>query len=73
MHDQHALLLTDVRNRVGHLTLNRVSAFNAINLEMVRGIQQQLEEWAADEEVVAVVLRANVDKAFCAGGDIREL
>ncbi|WP_205342514.1 enoyl-CoA hydratase/isomerase family protein [Denitrificimonas caeni] len=73
MHDQHALLLTDVRNRVGHLTLNRVSAFNAINLEMVRGIQQQLDEWAADEEVVAVVLRANGDKAFCAGGDIREL
>ena len=73
MLDKHALVLTDVRNRVGHLTLNRVSAFNAINLEMVRSIQQQLDEWAADEAVVAVVLRANGDKAFCAGGDIREL
>ena len=73
MHDQHALVLTEVRNRVGHLTLNRVGAFNAINLEMVRSIQQQLDAWAADEQVVAVVLRANGDKAFCAGGDIREL
>ena len=38
MQDKHALILTEVRNRVGHLTLNRVSAFNAINLEMVRSI-----------------------------------
>lgn len=73
MQDKHALVLTEVRNHVGHLTLNRVNAFNAINLEMVRSIQQQLEQWAADEQVVAVVLRANGDKAFCAGGDIREL
>ena len=73
MLDNHALVLTEVRNRVGHLTLNRVSAFNAVNLEMVRALQQQLDAWAADENVVAVVLRANGDKAFCAGGDIREL
>lgn len=73
MPENNALLLTEVRNGVGHLTLNRVSAFNALNLELVRGIAQQLHDWAADENVVAVVLRANGDKAFCAGGDIREL
>lgn len=73
MPDNQALVLTEVRNNVGHLTLNRVAAFNAINLEMVRSIAQQLHDWAADENVVAVVLRANGDKAFCAGGDIREL
>ncbi len=73
MLDNPALVLTEVRNRIGHLTLNRVAAFNAINLEMVRLIQRQLDEWAADDNVVAVVLRANGGKAFCAGGDIREL
>ena len=73
MPDNQALVLTEVRNNVGHLTLNRVAAFNAINLDMVRSIQQQLNDWAADDTVVAVVLRANGDKAFCAGGDIREL
>ncbi|HHX34137.1 MAG TPA: enoyl-CoA hydratase/isomerase family protein, partial [Gammaproteobacteria bacterium] len=73
MPDNQALVLTEVRNNVGHLTLNRVAAFNAINLDMVRSIQQQLSDWAADDTVVAVVLRANGDKAFCAGGDIREL
>ena len=73
MPDTQALVLTEVRNNVGHLTLNRVAAFNAINLEMVRSIAQQLNNWAVDENIVAVVLRANGDKAFCAGGDIREL
>lgn len=73
MSDNQALVLTEVRNRVGHLTLNRVSAFNSINLDMVRILQQQLDDWATDEQVVAVVLRANGDKAFCAGGDIREM
>lgn len=73
MLDNNAALLCDVRNGVGHLTLNRVAAFNALNMQMVRAIQQQLDKWAADEQVVAVVLRANGDKAFCAGGDIRDL
>ncbi len=73
MPDHQALVLSEVRNKVGHLTLNRVAAFNAINLDMVRRIAQQLNDWATDDTVVAVVLRANGDKAFCAGGDIREL
>ena len=73
MPDHQALVLSEVRNKVGHLTLNRVAAFNAINLDMVRCIAQQLNDWATDDTVVAVVLRANGDKAFCAGGDIREL
>lgn len=73
MTDIQPLILADVRNRVGHLTLNRPAAYNAINLAAVRQIQRQLEQWASDENVLAVVLRASGDKAFCAGGDIREL
>lgn len=73
MTDIQPLILADVRNRVGHLTLNRPAAYNAINLAAIRQIQHQLEQWAGDENVLAVVLRASGDKAFCAGGDIREL
>lgn len=73
MSDIQPLILAEVRNRVGHLTLNRPAAYNAINLEAVRQIHACLERWAADDNVVAVVLRGSGDKAFCAGGDIREL
>ena len=66
-------VLAAVRNHVGHLTLNRPAGLNAVNLEMVRLLDQQLRAWAADPQVHAVVLRANGEKAFCAGGDIRSL
>ena len=66
-------VLADVRNHIGHLTLNRPAGLNAITLDMVRLLQQQLDAWATDTNVHAVVLRGAGDKAFCAGGDIRSL
>ena len=69
----HSLILTEIRNHIGHITLNRVSAFNAINLQMVRELRQQLDAWITDVQVRAIVLRANGNKAFCAGGDIRDM
>ncbi|MEB0043325.1 MULTISPECIES: enoyl-CoA hydratase/isomerase family protein [unclassified Pseudomonas] len=70
--DPDAVLIS-VRNHIGHLTLNRPAGLNAINLDMVRTLQVQLDLWAHDDEIVAVVLRGSGDKAFCAGGDIRSL
>ena len=66
-------VLAEVRNHIGHLTLNRPGGLNAINLEMVRSLQQQLDAWVEDPQVKAVVLRGAGEKAFCAGGDIRSL
>lgn len=66
-------VLAEVRNHIGHLTLNRPAGHNAIDLSMVRSLQAQLNAWALDETVYAVVLRGAGDKAFCAGGDIRSL
>ena len=66
-------VLVDVRNGVGHLTLNRPAGLNAISLEMVRLLRQQLDAWHNDPAIRVVVLRANGERAFCAGGDIRSL
>lgn len=66
-------VLVEVRNGVGHLTLNRPAGLNALNLDMVRQLRQQLDAWQDDAEVRVVALRANGEKAFCAGGDIRGL
>ncbi|VVO51288.1 1,4-dihydroxy-2-naphthoyl-CoA synthase [Pseudomonas fluorescens] len=66
-------VLAEVRNHIGHLTLNRPTGLNAITLDMVRLLQQRLDAWASDDDVHAVVLRGAGDKAFCAGGDIRSL
>ncbi|WP_407316108.1 enoyl-CoA hydratase/isomerase family protein [Pseudomonas sp. nanlin1] len=63
----------EVRNRVGHLTLNRPEALNALSLDMVRAMRGYLDAWALDPHINAVVLRGAGDKAFCAGGDVRSL
>jgi enoyl-CoA hydratase/carnithine racemase len=66
-------VLAQVRNHIGHLTLNRPAGLNAITLDMVRSLTRHLQAWAADPQVHAVVLRGAGEKAFCAGGDIRSL
>lgn len=66
-------IVVEVRNHMGHLTLNRPEGLNAIDLDMVRTLRQQLDLWADDPSVHAVVLRGAGSKAFCAGGDIRSL
>lgn len=73
MSQTEAPVLIEVRNRVGYLTLNRPAGLNAVTLPMVRMLQRQLQEWADDSDVVAVVMQGNGEKAFCAGGDIRSL
>ncbi|MCF4996829.1 enoyl-CoA hydratase/isomerase family protein [Pseudomonas syringae] len=69
---QHEVL-AEVRNHIGHLTLNRPAGLNALTLDMVRDLQRHLNAWATDARVHAVVLRGAGEKAFCAGGDIRSL
>jgi enoyl-CoA hydratase/carnithine racemase len=66
-------VLSEVRNHIGHITLNRPQGLNAIDLDMVRQLQRQLDQWASDDKIYAVVLRGAGEKAFCAGGDIRAL
>lgn len=69
------LVVAEIRDRVGCITLNRPKALNALTLEMIRSITAALVNWRDDPEVLAVAVRG-VGKegpfgSFCAGGDIR--
>lgn len=66
-------VLCEVVNGVGYIRLNRPKALNSLNLEMVRGMQQSLLQWAKDDAVKAVVLLGEGEKGLCAGGDIRSV
>ncbi len=56
---------------LGVIILNRPAALNSLNHEMITAMQQQLNAWAVDDVIKAVVIRAAEGRAFCAGGDIR--
>lgn len=61
------------RGAIGHITLNRPQALNALTLNMVRAISAALDAWEHDAAIKAVVVEGAGDRAFCAGGDIRLL
>ncbi|HVL76680.1 MAG TPA: enoyl-CoA hydratase/isomerase family protein [Noviherbaspirillum sp.] len=62
---------TEIRNRIGIITLDRPKALNSLSLEMVRAITTALLGWREDPGVRAVLIRSTSERAFCAGGDIR--
>ena len=66
-------ILFRVRNHVGHVTLNRPAALNALSYPMIVALRDQLRRWADNGDVHAVMLRGAGGKAFCAGGDVRAL
>ncbi len=58
---------------LGHLTLNRPAAYNALTLGMVRTVDAALDLWEDDPQVALLLIDGAGDRAFCAGGDIRAL
>jgi enoyl-CoA hydratase len=66
-----AEILFDRKGAAGIVTLNRPKALNALTHEMVRALAAKLEQWKKDDAVTRVITRANGERAFCAGGDLR--
>ena len=65
-------ILLDIRGKVGLITLNRPQALNALNAQIVRELNQALDQLEADPNIGCVVLTGS-EKAFAAGADIKEM
>jgi len=59
--------------RIGVASLDAEKSLNALSLPMILTLQDRLDAWANDPQIVCVLLRGNGPKAFCAGGDVRAL
>ena len=59
-----------VEGRVGRVTLTRPLALNAINHPIVDGMTAALRAWENDEGISLVLVDAEGEKAFSAGGDL---
>lgn len=66
-------ILIRITGRVGHVTLNRPKALNALIYDMAIALENALDVWATDDNVAMVLIDAVGEKAFCAGGDIQVL
>ena len=68
----YEMILTEIRSRVGLITLNRPKALNALNNQLMLEIMDALEAFDSQEGIGAMVITGN-EKAFAAGADIKEM
>lgn len=66
------ILLSDIRDGVATITLNRPQARNALSIELMTEVESALARLAADASVKVLVLAAN-GPAFCAGHDLKQM
>ena len=66
-----APVLLDIQDAIAHITLNRPTAMNALNLEMAKALLDAAMQCDETTGVRAVVL-SGAGKMFCAGGDVRQ-
>ena len=60
-------------NQVGRITLQRPEALNALTHSMCLKISDALDEWRDDGNISMLIIDAEGEKAFCAGGDVTEM
>jgi len=59
--------------KIVEIRLNAERSLNALTLDMIDLIQPKLDQCASDDDVVAILLDSEGEKAFCAGGDVVKL
>ncbi|MDX1757935.1 MAG: enoyl-CoA hydratase/isomerase family protein [Marinobacter sp.] len=58
---------------IGVLTLDSPATLNALTEAMIDDMQATLDRWEQDPQICLVLLDANGDRGFCAGGNILAL
>jgi len=66
------ILLTDERDGVRILTLNRPEVMNAFNFALLHAMREQIESVRYRPEVRVLIVTGAGQKAFCSGADLKE-
>ena len=70
------VLLTEVADRIGVITLNRPATRNALNGELMAALDGAVRAMAADNDVKVVILTGAAPEGghggFCSGGDVKD-
>ncbi len=65
-------VLYEVENNVATVTLNRPEALNCFNYEMLKTLDEVVEDIRTNADVRVVIITATGEKAFSVGADLKE-
>jgi len=65
-------ILTEIKGRVGIVTINRPKAYNALNYQLLLELMDSLTSFDKDNSIGAMVITGN-EKTFAAGADIIDM
>ncbi|MGP0028990.1 MAG: enoyl-CoA hydratase-related protein [Acidimicrobiales bacterium] len=72
---QEPVILTEVADRVGTITMNRPARRNALNGELMGALDDAVRQMATDPEAKVIVLTGAAPEGgqggFCSGGDVK--
>jgi enoyl-CoA hydratase/carnithine racemase len=63
----------EVADQVAWLTINRPEARNALSKAVRDGLWEGFRRFAGDDDAAVLILTGAGEKAFCAGGDLKEM
>jgi enoyl-CoA hydratase len=66
-------ILTEVKDGVLYLTVNREDKMNALNFETLEEIKEIFDEVSDNKSIKSVIITGSGEKAFIAGADISEI
>ena len=66
------IILTENRDGVFLVTLNRPESMNSLNRELLAALNKLVGEISIDRTVRVVVITGAGEKSFCSGADLRE-
>ena len=58
---------------ISRVTINKPAALNAIDLSMIRILNDQVKHWNSNPTLKAILFKGAGSKAFSAGGDVKSL
>jgi len=65
-------ILTEIKGRVGVVTLNRPKSYNALNYQLLSELMDALTAFDDDKSIGSMIITGN-EKAFAAGADIIDM
>ena len=66
-------VIYEKKGQIAYLTMNRPERMNALGRDISRGLQQGVTDFRNDPEMRVLIITGAGDRAFCAGGDLKEM